>query len=211
MTGGIAIIGGSAEVDVGDIVKMVDAVAKQAYMFCAQWSRIYCPPVFYSDANFVPAGMAMIAVVDNSDQANALGYHTLALGRPMGLIAWHPVKEADGEVLTGPLSLSSVLSHEVLETIINPFVSGREGTWAREVCDPVQDGSYPIDGVMVSNYVLPAFFNPQDVEGPWDAMGILSAAYSLSPEGYAITDDGQIGLRAAHRPVNPWSRANRRR
>jgi hypothetical protein len=63
-------------------------------------------------------------------------------------------------------------SHEVLEMLADPFgktfmtgpsLQADEGTveYLVEVCDPCQDGSfgYTVDGVIVSDFVLPAYYN----------------------------------------------------
>ncbi|MDY3563516.1 hypothetical protein R5W23_005128 [Gemmata sp. JC673] len=65
---------------------------------------------------------------------------------------------------------SVTLSHEVLELIANPHVNllvpaphpgqhVRESVYfEREVCDPVRQSCYPVDNVLVSNFVLPPYF-----------------------------------------------------
>ena len=46
-----------------------------------------------------------------------------------------------------------------------------------EVCDPVENWSYPLDGVQVSDFVLPDYFNSG--AGPWDEMGALTGPFAL--------------------------------
>ena len=71
-----------------------------------------------------------------------------------------------------------------------------------EVCDPVQDESYIVDGVAVSNFVLPLYFTPADEENNLarnDFMrvtgrkgGALSSLW-LAPGGYAGFFDPESG------------------
>src|SRR5262249_59063449 len=66
---------------------------------------------------------------------------------------------------------------------------GDRRLWAREVCDPVQSGVYKIrtdDGtVPVSNFVLPAYFNPW-ASSPYDHLRALAEPFSLDAGGYAV-------------------------
>jgi hypothetical protein len=123
-------------------------------------------------------------VLDSLDQAGALGYHDVDdNGKPY-------IKIGVDVTLDAGLSVSSVISHECCELLADQFCqmwaySGRSLV-ALEVCDPVQDQSYRIDGMEVSNYVLPSWFQA-DSEGPWDALGELDGPFSYSAGGYLIT------------------------
>ena len=69
--------------------------------------------------------------------------------------------------------------------------NGARLMWAREVCDPVQANTYRIVAkglrVPVSNFVLPAFFNPW-ADGPYDHLGVLTEPFSIAKGGYAILE-----------------------
>ena len=69
--------------------------------------------------------------------------------------------------------------------------NGQRQLWSREVCDPVQANTYQIVAggtrVAVSNFVLPAFFNPW-APPPYDHLGILTAPFSIASGGYAIVE-----------------------
>lgn len=98
-----------------------------------------------------------------TDVQSALEYHAENnFGLPFGAV-FTDVSRAIGE----PWSVT--LSHEALELIVdatlNRFAAGPHPTdpgrvvfhWY-EVCDAVQSESYEIDGVSVSNFVLPLYF-----------------------------------------------------
>jgi hypothetical protein len=130
-------------------------------------------PAWGADANitFVPngqqpaAGSWWLVVLDDSDQAGALGYHdTTSEGLPMGKV----FARTD---LDNHLSWSVTMSHELLEMLGDPDVNlttfiqttAKTGKlYAYEVCDAVEDDQfgYVIDGVTVSDFVLPAYFEP---------------------------------------------------
>jgi hypothetical protein len=114
-------------------------------------------------------GDAVIYLWDDVKVKDALGYHDENhRGIPYGFVFPHVSKEA-GENWT------ATLSHEALELIADPeanlYVRGPHPSAERnvfywyEVCDPVQAETYHIDGVEVSNFVLPLYFTSGDERG----------------------------------------------
>jgi hypothetical protein len=57
------------------------------------------------------------------------------------------------------------LSHEVVEMLVDPDLTGDE------VCDPVEEDAYRLDGVWVSDFVTPAWFTGGG--GPFDQMRLV--------------------------------------
>ena len=107
-------------------------------------------------------GDAVIYVWNGVDVDDALGYHeSNNQGVPYGFIFTEISEEMDE-----PWSVT--LSHEALELIGDPeanlLVIGPHPTERRDVfhwfemSDAVQDETYEIDGVKVSNFVLPLYF-----------------------------------------------------
>lgn len=161
------------------------------------WGR-YGDVTSYPDVQSVPDDAIPIVIYDDADQAGALGWHTEELGKFFGRIFVRPVLEAGGDFYSNPaLSVSSVVSHEVLETLIDPTVSdwsarGDGMLIASEIGDPVEADSYPINvqpfdkNVMVSNFVLPAWFDAENTQGPFDKLQKLTAPFSMTPGGYMV-------------------------
>lgn len=124
-----------------------------------------------------------LAVVDDADQAGALGYHDRdANDVPDGLVFAKTSQDYG-------VTWTSVLSHEVLELIADPWVSscwqiGAKTFAALEVCDPVEVVGYLIDGVEVSNFVLPKFFIPGSTAKKYDYLGRLKAPLEIEDGGY---------------------------
>lgn len=127
-------------------------------------------------------------VVDDPTQADALGYHTLLPNTtiPRGFVF------ARLAIALG-LPWQAILSHEVLEQAVNPFLQEAwVGTWkgvpaalAYEVNDPCQADSYLIGGIKVSNFVCPAWFDESASIGTrMDWMGLLTAPCTLRLGGY---------------------------
>jgi hypothetical protein len=115
------------------------------------------------------------------------------------------VNRASG-LVSGQFSVSEAASHEIVEALIDPRCDlwtdcpGRVGVdIALEVGDPVQD-AYLVDGVAVSNYVTPAYFDTRLADalvassfiaqgGKFDRLGTLPRAGTIGPEGYAVFRD----------------------
>ena len=126
-----------------------------------------------------------------STDPGALGFHLDDAGVPEAQV--FPDEDAKDGAL-----FSVTLSHEILEILGDPLCStlvsmaDSPNRLLQELCDPVEadaDG-YEINGVRVSNFVLPAYFRGD--AGPWDRRGLLSGPYpKLRPGGYQEYFDGE--------------------
>lgn len=140
-------------------------------------------------------GDAVLYLWSGSDVAGALGYHdTNNRGIPYGFVFTKLSKEL-GEKWT------VTLSHEALELIGDPeanlLVQGPHPDdpnlpvfhWY-EMCDAVQAETYMIDGVEVSNFVLPLYFTGGDeIGGRNDFLGRehngqTLKSFHVNPGGY---------------------------
>jgi hypothetical protein len=129
---------------------------------------------------------------------------------------------------TGADSVSSALSHELAETAGDPacnlWADDNGGfEWCRELCDAVQEWGYAINGIAVSDFLLPAFFNPGG-PGPFNfgaglGQAVLTSALSTAPGGYQLRrasggGETQVtGMIPAHRAAKKahWSSRTYRR
>jgi hypothetical protein len=100
------------------------------------------------------------------------------------------------------VSWTVTFSHELLEFLADPwanryaqvYVDDNSGPvfCALEVCDPVEadDLGYRIDGVLVSDFVTPAWFHPNPDRAPkfqkLDFMGHVKKPFQLTNVGYMI-------------------------
>lgn len=152
--------------------------------------------VRYTTPDKLTATDWVITLVDDAGQ-DALGWHTEDTGDIVyGVVGVNPVLDHDGRVLEGPLSVASVLSHEVLELLLNPSISlwadtGAGYLVAREAADAVQSDWYEIDGVSVSNFLLPDWFSPAvSPDDRYDHMGLCRAPFEVRPGGYTLKCQG---------------------
>jgi hypothetical protein len=155
-----------------------------------------------------PATSWVIGLFDDADQADALGYHDVTpAGLPLAKVFVRTTR-ANGA------SVSVVASHELLEMLADPWINvwimdaiNPSRFWIREVCDPVEadaDG-YHIDIVLVSNFVLPSYFQPDlKLKPPFDFLHELTKPIpALRSGGYlSYVENGQVGqiFGADHRP-----------
>ena len=177
-----------------DVATMTEAIATQIQFDVAPaWDRAPAAVVLYTDPTAVPPaayGVTIVDTIDNQPQG-VLGFHTEDTSAQMwGVVAAQPELTNNGQVLTGDWSVSSTLSHEVLEIFINPSCNlwasdGKGSFYSLEVCDPVEAPTYTVSGVSVSNFVTPSWFDPQAPAGAqFDKLGQLTAGFSILPGGY---------------------------
>jgi hypothetical protein len=174
----------------------------------------------------VQTGEIVCAIVDSlPDAPGAVAYHDVA-GHEVPVIFL--ARTQCNALVTGADSVSSALSHELAETAGDPacnlWARDTKYEWAHELCDAVQEWGFEIDGVAVSDFVLPSFFAPGS-EGPWNYLGTKSAntalksALATAPGGYQIRSSagghevqvqGMVGERRLARKRNWSSRTYRR-
>ena len=124
---------------------------------------------------------------------------------------------------SGAGSVSGALSHELVETAVDPAINAwrRDNAgqlWAQEACDPCQENGYEINGISVSNFVLPAYW-AQGSTGPYDFLRLVDAPFQVIGGGYAIKlgPDGKesqvfgdVGAARLARKRHPTSRTYQR-
>jgi putative transposase len=84
-------------------------------------------------------------------------------------------------------------SHELFEMVIDPIANmwaeatrGRE--FAYEMCDAVEEDTFLVDGLQMSNFVYPTWFEPfKHPRGTkFDHLGLLKAPFTMTSGGYVI-------------------------
>ncbi len=192
----IAILNQLTLVSNADAATMTEAIAAQVRLDAAPlWDRAPAAVVFYTDPSAVPAtahGIAIVDTIQNQPQG-VLGFHTEDQGGKLwGVVAAKPELDNGGHVTTGDWSVSSVLSHEVLEMFIDPNCNlwandGKGSAYSFEVCDPVEAPTYPVSNVSVSNFVTPSWFDPlAPATAQFDKLGQLHTAFSILKGGYVV-------------------------
>lgn len=146
----------------------------------------------------------VVGCFENADQPGALGYHDATpSGLPLSKI-FPKLDLADGA------NLSTTISHEVLEMLADPFLTRcvQDATgkiWALEVADACENNEYEIDGVKVSDFVTPHYFEPPKVLAgvKLDHLDLVKAPFEVLPGGYMQYFDAHGWHQVTHKDQAP--------
>ncbi len=212
----IAILNQSKLVTDSEAETITHAVAQQVRLDAAPlWDRAPAAVVFYKDTASVPPAAHGIAIVDTikDEPEGVLGFHTEDRGGKLwGTVAAKPELDNGGTVTKGDWSVSSVVSHEVLEMFIDPNCNlwannGKGASYSFEVCDPVEAPTYDVSGVSVSNFVTPAWFDPMTAKSAQlDKLGLLKQPFSLLKGGYVVYASAGAGHQKSGAEFPAWRR-----
>jgi hypothetical protein len=144
------------------------------------------PVKLYNTENPKPSDWQFI-YFDDADTAGALGYHDLThKGQPISKIFVKTTLEAKELV-------SVTACHELFEMVIDPLANlwaeAHDGTeYAYEMSDPVEEDTFLVDGIAMSNFVHPAWFEPfnHPPGTKFDHLGLLKKPFSMTKGGYMI-------------------------
>jgi hypothetical protein len=141
---------------IADFVKAACVVCLALGIAAAQDSKprtaTPSPPVWHRSAKLVAgAGDWTVTIQTAQPLPDAAGYHSVGANAvPFAIVGQQ-----------GQYNWTQVLSHEIIEMLIDPFpaaIAGPSGARPLEPCDPVVGESYAIDGVAVADFVYPAWF-----------------------------------------------------
>lgn len=143
-------------------------------------------------------GDAVMYLWDGNDVPGALSYHHAnSAGIPYGFVFTELARKLKE-------NWTRMLSHEVLEIIGDPQVNLRvQGPhpvhpdqavfYWYEMCDAVQAQSYRIDGIEVSNFVLPPYFTGgEELGGRNDFLGRAHRGKTL--RSFGVSPGGYVGF-----------------
>lgn len=153
----------------------------------------YVAPVWGTPANLIKTtgfqtGAWAMVFLDNADQPGALAYHDLT---PDGL----PVSKVFVKTTLDDKQLVSVsASHELVEMLVDPAINlmttgpDPKTMYAYESADPVEELTFPVQGIAMSDFVYPAFFEtfrkPKSVQ--FDQVNQVTKPFQILKGGYQI-------------------------
>lgn len=172
-----------------DFDKLIAAM--QMYVGAYLYPVWGCKARLVKTADFMPGAWAMV-FLDDADAPNALAYHDLTPdGLPLMKVFVKTTLQAGDMV-----SVSA--SHELAETMIDPAINllaahlTQDLLVAYETCDPCEAEVFGINGIPMSDFVYPSYFEsfhaPHSVK--FDHMGRITAPFTILPGGYLITLQG---------------------
>ncbi|MHB8815836.1 MAG: hypothetical protein ACYDAE_21600 [Steroidobacteraceae bacterium] len=184
----VAFINASTVVTDAEVIAAINGLETQVHRdFAPAWG-------INANLGFVPKGVQpepgwwWIVILDDSDMAGALGYHdTTSEGLPLGKVFAKTDKQYG-------VNWTGTASHELLEMLADPeinltvFVQNDANTgvlYAYEVCDACENDGYVIAGTEVSDFVMPAWFEPSRGAGTqFDFLRRIGSPLHLRPGGY---------------------------
>ena len=136
---------------------------------------------------FQPGAWAMV-FLDTADQAGALAYHDLT---PDGL----PEAKVFVKTTLDDKQLVSVsASHELVEMLVDPAINmmttgpDPKATYAYESADPIEELSFAVNTIPMSDFVYPAYFEnfhkPGSVQ--FDHLNQVTKPFQILSGGYQI-------------------------
>ena len=150
-------------------------------------------------------GAMNLVITDDTDVEGAIAYHDFdptTSPTPYGEIGIIQSYEN----ATGDLGVP--FSHELGEMLVDPGVNlwaGYSGDWTEdsrlrilEIADPVERTYFLIDGIRVSNFVYPAYFEPWR-DGQLDYLKLLTEPNQILPGGYQFVRDRENGTQIVNR------------
>lgn len=188
----VAIINASTVVPDHEVETAVPAFQTQVHRDFAPVWGVDAEVSFVRHGHHPRSGAWWLVLHDHTNQADMDGLHELTNeGLPLGKIYAQPAIESDG-------TWTVTASHELLEMLVDPDVNlaaqvshpdGRSTLYAYEVCDQCQDlaDAYHIDGIAVSDFVYPAWFETFHRKHPTqlDHLKRIERPFQILTGGYA--------------------------
>jgi hypothetical protein len=162
------------------------------------YDRFFLPVWGYPVKLYTPkapkASDWQLIFLDDTDTAGRLAFHELTKnGQPVSKVFVKSTLEARE-------SVSRAACHELFEMVIDPranlWAEAEDGVqYAYEMSDAVEEDSFKVDGIEMSNFLYPAWFEPgKHPQGTrFDHLGTLRKPFSISKGGYVIIKkDGKV-------------------
>ena len=189
-----------------NLQNMTKAINNYLITVCADWNLNPIQLVISTYNSRNPLLNNSIFIYDDTDQESALGYHYETSGKAIGRVFARTILNYGGVMLysnTYTFTVAQCLAHELLEMIGNPetnkwALDNYGNMWAYELCDPVESNLivYTLPGnikVGLSDYVLPLWFSPDSIYGPFNKKNTLSYPFQIDSGGYALVIEDVSG------------------
>jgi len=197
----ISVINESTVVSDADVEKAIPDLQTQIHRdFNPVWG-VDADLTFVGKGKKPPAGTWWLSILDDSDEAGALGYHDLTdEGLPLA-------KVFAGTDIVYHSEWTVTASHELVEMLGDPDINlyafvqtgGNSGIfYSYEVCDPCELDAqgYKIGDTQVSDFVYPSWFEGfrKPNSAKFDHRSLIDEPFKLLAGGYAVRLDIPSGL-----------------
>jgi len=151
--------------------------------------RVWGTPAKLIKATKPQSGCWTMVFLDRADDKDALGYHDMQKNNlPLSKI-FVKATLADGD------KISVTACHELAEMMVDPAINlwadGPGGRlYAYEMCDAVEEEEFEIDGIAMSDFVYPAYFEKfrKPKSAQFDYLNKVARPFQLLRGGYAIVN-----------------------
>jgi hypothetical protein len=189
----VALVDTSGTVDSADLAEVAGALNEQVQADFAPVWKVAATVGAYAKA---PAGTWRIELDRDIGQPGALGYHDDDHHQPFAKV----------DVDAGQWTITA--SHELLEMLGDPWgnrlhsaaaLPGWQGSSKRvryllELCDPCEAFSYPVGGVELSDFLVPAFYrSSRRAVAGYSHLGKLTEPLEVAEGGYITFIDPATG------------------
>lgn len=172
-------------VDFGALVRALQRFLDDC--FAPVWGT---PARIVAARGYLPGAWAM-EFWDDADAPGALGYHNLTPeGLPLSKVFVKTTARAGQKV-------SVTASHELAEMLVDPAINlwsdGPQGSlYAYETADAVEEEEFLIDGVAMSDFVYPAYFEAFRKKGSaqFDYLKKVTRPFQVLKGGYSLVRQG---------------------
>jgi hypothetical protein len=185
LTAHVALVTEESKISYSELSVVAGALSKQVSRDFGPLWHIDADVAAYEKLEDVPLDYWPIIIKDDIGDPSAAGYHEDKHGQPYSLVVYDA-------------TWSLTASHECLEMLADPFgrhtVAGDSPVKGQgrvkflvEVCDPCEAAAfaYTINGVTVSDFYTPHFFDPLKSTGVrYSYTGALSAPRQVLKDGY---------------------------
>jgi len=190
----IAVISTAKTISRDRLRQVVAAVQEQLNRDFGPVWHVSASLAVYDDTSQIAAGVWRINVEDDIGEPGMASFHTYEDRTPYTMVA-----AMEGWELH--------FSHDCLEMLANPFNENvKEGpspkkgrgrvSFSVQVCDPCPtfEEAYEINGVTVSDFILPDFYDlSQPVGKRYDHKGVIAQPFEIAPGGYLTWyDEGHL-------------------
>jgi len=169
--------------------------------FASYWHTARFNLIFIGRAP-APVGQMSAVFVKKGPIKGALAYHTIGGNAPAitvysgtgnyygydnSISFTHELFELAADPVTSYLNVGWPSDYYYVEKstgVLKQSYNSAIG-WFSEVCDPVEADWYTINGVRISDFVTPSWFN-DGVGDRYDFMGLANQPYWIRPGGYAM-------------------------
>ena len=150
-------------------------------------------PVWGTPAKLIKAratkpGIWNMVFLDDADSPGAEGYHDITWkGMPLAKVFVKPTLD-DKDLV------SVTACHELCEMLVDPMATlwcegPRSTLWAYEVCDAVEEKTFDVDGIAMSDFVFPAYFDTFRSKRPrsaqFDYLKMVKRPFQILKGGYS--------------------------